>query len=652
MKIVVDSEPYYIGIIKESSFSSYSIEAGDMKMENKRDRYIYCYVNKDDLNEKDEIKNNEIIIFQIDDNDAYKAVNIKKIKDKSIIVKSIIDQLSLNCATAHGTPWYYTPHISDRYCEQLIANCDIDLFPILSKRILSIEPSVDNINFIVFLFELMKVNMPNSYDYYELKDWNERFSENLAQFCKDIKDNPLLNIILWATHVSTKSSFSALRTYFTYFPPYLQIRCVRKLFQLISLGKLKGYGAEKLYKLLSNDGANKICLPLEITFEYLKRHENDSSFSLSLNDIYRIICGRDDYSEWEKICLLVNECKGRWFVKELPDDKTNPFRNSYYNGSIYYQNNQFIVSLPRNMMGMGNCLSHYNNKYFYKVQEYIRITYNCDEYVEKNTEIGKEYCFDKSHEIDLFSIARTFNFKYYNLDNFHKFDYCDSGNLICECRASDCLDNFYNLPFNWCENKPCFCELARFHINSEWESYTILDFMRILNIPTDYTNHSGKKLRFGHYTILSSCLNNFEDFYEHLICRKCGKLLKPAGISNFAYRAITEFSCDNDECEEKGNIVYINHCFNKFSCNSIIDSRDSKTCPNGQYICPTCGACCSTENFRLRYEHLIQTGEHVSKWLKDFVDKEQGHWEKQEFFCYKCGKKMTDKRCNECEVKY
>ena len=86
--------------------------------------------------------------------------------------------------------------------------------------------------------------------------------------------------------------------------------------------------------------------------------------------------------------------------------------------------------------------------------------------------------------------------------------------------------------------------------------------------------------------------------------------------------------------------MYLNHCFNKLKCNATIDSRDSKMCLNKQYICPECGACCSTENFRKRITNLTKTGGYISGWLIDFVQHNLGHWEKNEFYCYKCGKKM------------
>lgn len=132
--------------------------------------------------------------------------------------------------------------------------------------------------------------------------------------------------------------------------------------------------------------------------------------------------------------------------------------------------------------------------------------------------------------------------------------------------------------------------------------------------------------------------------------------MKPIDISNFAFHAVTEFSCENEQCSQKGFKVYLNHCFNKQRCDETIDSRDSMKCPNGQYICPQCGACCSTENFRQRISNLNATGGYISERLKLFVDNGLGHWEKDEYFCYQCGRPLTNEdgkyKCNNCGVLY
>ena len=69
----------------------------------------------------------------------------------------------------------------------------------------------------------------------------------------------------------------------------------------------------------------------------------------------------------------------------------------------------------------------------------------------------------------------------------------------------------YKKPFKKCRSQ---VDLAS---TSEWEDYTVLDFMRILHIPIDYVNAEGKRTKYGYYIILSSYLNSFEKFYEHFL---------------------------------------------------------------------------------------------------------------------------------------
>jgi len=62
------------------------------------------------------------------------------------------------------------------------------------------------------------------------------------------------------------------------------------------------------------------------------------------------------------------------------------------------------------------------------------------------------------------------------------------------------------------------------------------------------------------------------------------------------------------------------------------------------------------ENFRLRISNLHMTGGYVSDRLRRFVEYDLGHWEKQECFCYKCGKPMNNPNgnylCNDCGTEY
>lgn len=356
---------------------------------------------------------------------------------------------------------------------------------------------------------------------------------------------------------------------------------------------------------------------------------------------------REDHNEWVGIRELLTKCYGRVYVDTTSDQ--NQWRRDYYNG--FMQDNtelgQIVVFVPNKMVDLDGTkprLTEYNNKYYQAINELIRISFADTEYSIENQSSGIKYVFDKSHKLMLLNIARRYNLRYGPVNSSLKFEYNENDEeVFCECRLTNKEDNVSGLSFYWCRNKPCFRVPVLLHTTAQWEDYTLLDFMSILNIPLDYTKSNGEVVKYGQYINLSSYLKSFANFYEHLKCRKCGRLMKPKdGVTNFATKAVNEFMCINEDCENSGQIVYLNHCFNRMKCSTIIDSRDSKQCPNGMYICPDCGACCSTVNFRQRIGNLIKTGGYVSPGLINFVEQDLGHWEKGEFYCFKCGEKLPE----------
>ena len=574
------------------------------------------------------------------------------------IVEIIINAISLNGVYAEKERWYNKPSLKNRTHAKVLETTEVNLFPLIAQRLQSMEMTDENVALAVLLTELMTANMPGGdSDYYTRRNWETSFTSQIQNFKKTNNINQRLAVIWWAVHSKTTTSTASLKEVFAILPPYLQIKIVKKLFKSMSEGKIH-HTAESFYNLISN-GERPICFPLEIAFTYLKLREKDQSKTLDNNVMLQLLEGREDTDEWIGIRSIVTQCSGRWVVNELPDDRSNWKRNSYFNGIISnIQDSRLRVFIPQKMVDEYGNIKEYNNKYYARAIQQIQITYKEDEYQIVSEPNGVSYYFDEAYEAELFAIARPFNFKYNGLNNFVGFETKEEDQEeFCECRLSDRVDNYHGLAFYWCGNKPCFRPPVRYRTDDEWEYYTILDFMRILGISPDYINKNGKRTKFGHYIILSSYLKSFAKFYEHLKCRECGKLMKPSDITNFTSRAVTEFSCTNDNCKKKGLIVYLNHCFNKQKCNATIDSRDSKQCPNGQYICPECGACCSTENFRLRISHLYMTGGFVSDRLRTFVEHDLGHWEKHEYFCYKCGNSMQMRSdghrvCPNCETEY
>ena len=572
------------------------------------------------------------------------------------IIEDVVNEITLDNVLAGKERWYHKPNLPDGSIKKMLENANNDLFTAITKRLAMMPLTDEEIPLAVFLIELLKINKPNDLEAWNERNWENDFASKLKAFKASLPNNSKLSVLLWAVHFQSSGSMAILRDIFYLFPPYVQIRVVKRLFSAIATGKFI-QSAATLYEVIGGD-MHQICFPLEIVFAYLIRREKDPSSTLDNNIMLQLLDGRDDHPEWIGIRQLITECNGRWQANELPDDRSNYRRGSFFNGLIKEgKDNNLIVYVPNKMIDEYGNIQNYNNKHFTNIQELIKISYDVTEYKMEFVQNGIIYSFDILHYIDLFAIARAYNLKYNRLNNFVGFEKKeDEDDVFCECRAADALDNRFEISFYWCGNKPCFRQPIRYMLSSEWERYTILDFMRILHIPTDYTNQVKKVTRYGHYIILSAYLKGFAKFYEHLKCRECGKLMRPLNITNFASHAVNQYQCVDEKCKGHGKIVYLNHCFNKQKCNATIDSRDSKQCPNEQYICPECGACCSTENFRRRINHLQMTGGEISRRLIDFVQYNLGHWEKNEYFCYKCGKPISNEGgklcCKECNVTY
>lgn len=569
----------------------------------------------------------------------------------SNITENIINQISIDDVLAPTKRWYNPPKLKNELYNKILSSAT-DLFTLIEKKLVLIEEKPENVPLIVLLVELLKANSPKEPD----KSWQDSFDIQIKSLSQRHLANRTLQIVLWAVYIKTYIITLPIADIFPYLPPYLQIKMVKWLFLAKSANRIP-FTANSLFKYIG--GNNKaICFSVAIVLEYLKLRENEPSATLTHNDMLRLLQDREDHSEWVGIRQFVHDCQGRYNIefKKIEYDRWgNPKQNErwrFYNGIAYKKDGKIVLFVPRRMVNEKWEQQDYNNKIFDNICQYLTLAFHDVKFAQNNQ--GLFFFLNEEYDLQVRSLVRMYNFRYGDLHN-ELINFSLNNNDIhnfCECRMSNKPDRT-GFAFYWCANRPCFRFPVRYHLNSEWKEYTILDFLRILGIPTDYTNKQGKTTRFGYYIILSSYLRSFAKFYEHLKCRGCGKLMKPAGgVSNFATRAVTEFSCDNPDCSNFGMTVYLNHCFNKRNCDATIDSRDSKKCPNGQYICPECGACCSTQNFANRLSNLQYTGGYISPWLVNFVRNDLGHWEKHQIFCYKCGTQLENGECPNCHIKY
>ena len=210
----------------------------------------------------------------------------------------------------------------------------------------------------------------------------------------------------------------------------------------------------------------------------------------------------------------------------------------------------------------------------------------------------------------------------------YRFSYENCSLAFCEGRYWE--NKSKKLPCWWCYGTPCYENNICQH--NDINKYTLYDFIYILGLQKVLRSEDtkGYVLPDGNYIKFMSVLNWFNRAQEHIYCKECGKILEPYKVSNYHARTITEFKCDNPTCNQKDIKIYLNHCFNG-ECQNIIDSRETKQCPNDKYICTSCGVCCSDYMFRNKTEML-------DPFAPGFTNP---HWELQEFYCPKCGSRLS-----------
>ena len=77
----------------------------------------------------------------------------------------------------------------------------------------------------------------------------------------------------------------------------------------------------------------------------------------------------------------------------------------------------------------------------------------------------------------------------------------------------------------------------------------------------------------------------------------------------------------------------------------LIDSRDTKKCPNDLYICPDCGACCSNDFFESMADKYKLLGNKIPMFISSKIG--LGHADRHMIFCHKCGTRKVDVQEND-----
>ena len=241
--------------------------------------------------------------------------------------------------------------------------------------------------------------------------------------------------------------------------------------------------------------------------------------------------------------------------------------------------------------------------------------------------------------------------KFENNKHLAKFERKEVPNGIsfCDALLSHNLDSTFQENFWWCKGKPCHHNCKTLNNENEWDKYTFYDFVNILGLNVDKIGKFGNTIKDGHYLNFLSLLNRINRLLERLYCNECNNILHPFSESDFAAHRVVKFCCKNKKCSETNkNIIYLNHCLNG-KCNSIIDSRISKKCPHGLFICENCGSCCShgfyerrIKTYEINHSVSVLKKHNYYEDAKNKYKKKEGHLERAMYYCHLDGKPMSE----------
>jgi cold shock CspA family protein/ferric iron reductase protein FhuF len=480
-------------------------------------------------------------------------------------------------------------------------------------------------------------------------------------------------LFLWLTGKSNKFNFEKFRDKLVFLSSSDQIQFLRKLFSLAHTGEFD-LTVNKLSQLTRinldiyslNEKFNDdipLDISVDIVIEAIKSFSEKGKFlfdgelvsialkNLAINRKYKF-----------KVSELFEKCPGR-YEASFNWDSNGEIRKVQFGNNQYYYAIEFSPGEYEHVNTYrGGYERFVRNENFEALKEAVKQLpgrkWNPE---EKHWGVPSKYheqVMQFASENRFFLNLEGSNYK----NNTHlaefKREEVPSGIKFCEGRLSKNKDRMFNRDFWWCCNQPCFSNSETIHSAENWHEYTLLDFLNIFGFNLDDVNRSGDYIDKGKYYQFISTINRFNRLLERMYCEDCGDILFPVDDSHYAHYRVVRFHCENKECSQLHKEIYLHHCLNG-KCNGIIDSRKSKKCPNGLYICSNveCGCCCSHDMMKRRMENLKYTGGYISEKLRHAVDNKLGHLERGEHFCYKCGAFMNEVKtdvfkCQNCQIKY
>lgn len=285
---------------------------------------------------------------------------------------------------------------------------------------------------------------------------------------------------------------------------------------------------------------------------------------------------------------------------------------------------------------------------------------------ELKTELINEAFFEIPYNRTLLSdTIKRFYFKgtIGEKDELHQRQFLTKSNLTsnfvqyCAPQLSEATNPAIDLPYFWCRGKECFQNnlgTQTLEEESNWQNYTFFHLSEIMGFPQLHMTVAGYEPEPSVWQFIA-ITNKVMQKFRRLKCRACGHMMfteRTSGFNRYSY-----YECVNPTCAEVRHPVYLNFCF---KCKKgLIDSRDTKQCPNGWYICPTCLACCDDEQYERQAQRYILTKRPVPPRIQEKRGK--GHNDKGVYFCPQCGNPIqeiddghgnTFRGCPECNINF
>ncbi|MEZ4776909.1 MAG: cold shock domain-containing protein [Bacteroidia bacterium] len=244
---------------------------------------------------------------------------------------------------------------------------------------------------------------------------------------------------------------------------------------------------------------------------------------------------------------------------------------------------------------------------------------------------------EKNEEGEVTTRNVTYNRNEHNKAKNHPI--CDGRKAVNKATKEPLLSD-EKVEYWWCANQKCFKPSRELHNSTDWEKYSLLDFLTILKVDFKETD----------LEIYLNIINKANRFLKHLKCRECNHILYPKGKTQYAFYGVSNFSCKNESCSEQGKEIYLSHCLNGY-CEMEIDSRDCVKCKPpgvdtescGWYVCNFCHSCCNGQQLERRkwvYDNILH---------KEYKCHIKGHRDLGIVSCNKCGDSMESNEMNVTE---